>query len=106
MVTGSAIGAGSFGCCFPVRDTVTQERFCLKVPRLDPDEDMPQDPLHKEVLVLQRFNHVNIVRAIARAAAGRGNLRGMLMPLGQGNLWQWLKDRCLAGLWPESISSA
>ena len=88
---GPAIAAGSHGCCIPVKDALTGERFCLKVPRGDAGEPVPRSHLQKEFELLKRLNHVNVVRALSWVNSREGDVQGFVMPLGKVDLWQWVK---------------
>ena len=71
---GPATGAGSHGCCIPVKDALTGERFCLKVPRGDAGEPVPRSHLQKEFELLKRLNHVNVVCALSWVNSREGDV--------------------------------
>ena len=84
-----ALGWGSYGCCLAVDDKKTGERFCLKVPT--PGDDDAEASLKHEFRVLSRMSHTNVMRAEAWVVSHDGRCEGLLMPLADGNLWQWLE---------------
>ena len=84
-----ALGSGSYGCCLAVKDRLTGESFCLKVPR--PGDDRAETSLKHEFRVLSQVAHTNVMRAAGWAISRDGKSEGFLMPLADGNLWQWLE---------------
>ena len=56
-----ALGSGSYGCCLAVKDKLTGESFCLKVPR--PGDDRAETSLKHEFRVLAQMAHTNVMRA-------------------------------------------
>ena len=81
------LGAGSYGCCLAVKDTLTGEAFCLKVPRPTKQGGSECEGLQHEYRTLQKLNHCNVVRGIAWIESRQGDSHGFLMPLVCGNLW-------------------
>ena len=86
------MGSGSYGCCLSLKDKLTGESFCLKVPRATSEDPaaVECDSLKHEYRILVQLNHPNVVRAIAWISSRDGDFHGFLMPLGKGNLWQQL----------------
>ena len=84
-----ALGSGSFGCCLAVKDKLTGESFCLKVPR--PGDDRAETSLKHEFRVLSQMTHTTVMRAAGWVVSRDGSCEGFLMPLADGNLWQWLE---------------
>ena len=84
-----ALGSGSYGCCLAVKDKLTGESFCLKVPR--PSDDRAETSLKHEFRVLSQMTHTNVMRAAGWVVSRDGSCEGFLMPLADGNLWQWLE---------------
>ena len=82
------LGAGSYGCCLAVKDTLTGEAYCLKVPRPTKQVDSESEGLKHEYRTLLKLNHCNVVRGIAWVESRHGDSHGFLMPMASGNLWQ------------------
>ena len=88
------VGGGSYGLCLRVKDALTGEGFCLKVPRASQEGGPESARLQREYRVLGKLDHCNVVRGIAWIESRQGGSYGFLMPLAAGNLWQLLEGGC------------
>jgi serine/threonine protein kinase len=50
-----------------------------------------RDNLHKELSVMDRMNHPNVMRAFCLSLAAENTAQALLLPLTSGNLWCWLR---------------
>ena len=50
-----------------------------------------RDNLHKELSVMDRMNHPNVMRAFCLSLAAESTAQALLLPLASGNLWCWLR---------------
>ena len=87
----AVLGSGSYGCCLSVKDSLTGEVFCLKLPRSGTArESVAEVSLKHEYKILKDMRHTNVVHAVAWLSSLDGNSEGFIMTLADGNLWQWL----------------
>ena len=85
-----AIAAGTYGICLGVKDTITGEAYCLKVPRAASGIAASKEMLRREYETLSRLSHTNLVAGLAWVSSRDGEVDGFIMHLGCGNLWEWL----------------
>ena len=83
------LGRGSYGCCLAVKDKMTGESFCLKVPW--PGDRRAETSLKEEFRILAEMRHTNVMRAEAWLISQDGSCEGFSMPLADGNMWEWLQ---------------
>ena len=88
---GALLGAGTYGSCLLVKDKMTGETFCLKIPR--ENGKLEQESVKREYYTLLKLQHPNVVHAIAWISSRDGARQGYLMPLATSKLWQWLNLR-------------
>ena len=85
-----AISAGTYGICLGVKDTITSEAYCLKVPRAASGIAASKEMLRREYETLSRLSHTNVVAGFAWVSCRDGEVDGFIMQLGCGNLCEWL----------------
>ena len=91
-----AVGEGTYGVCYEVRDSLTGVVLVAKVAVSDKGGSDQRFALKAEFAALCRMNHPHVMRPFAVIPLPNGRSVAMLMPRMSCDLWQWIVRRAAA----------